>query len=420
MSLDKFVGKREIKKTIDPGVGQLQSTPLPSDIIETREVEQPTSLRVLIEDIIATAKQVRNEILETISNVYETNKANPDFLTYASLVTESHFDPVVLIDNPSSTPNLKINITLLRKSQRKVYKNSVDPRAAQFLDLHRLLSEVGLSLYSMDRIWSKAFETGNILDDGEDSDMIRYLFFKDIQHLDTIRSQNRDIASNTLQALTSCFYSGLSDRIFRDLTGSNNRELVDQLDNVIRTLKQLNIILDISSITFNKNFEKFEDTLSGMFSNFIKYSGQRIIQEQSVAAFYGLQRRTLDFVYDIEGSLGATNCPVLRDLREQVESSVLHLLSGGEEALLFREAIMIQTKEARDILLHNTQSMSRNRKFKTIIATAISFLEMAKSLAGDPNTITNNIIAGLRETLERSESDLRAKVVYINTAKNSK
>lgn len=415
MSFDKFLKHRNIDKVVDPGTGDLPLTK--SDVLKDAQVtreSQPTGLNKLVSDIIDLANQVRGEIQETINNVYETNKSDPGFIKYAQLVTQTHFDPAVLITSPKEIPDLSASVVLLKKAQRDVYKRVRDPRAPLYMDLHRLLSEAGLSLYAMDRIWSSALLDNELMDPAENGRLAKYALYKEEQYLRGLRQQNARISKNTISKISECFFRGFSDRLVRDITSDDTTEAIRNIDNTIKTLRQVDLLLGISSIKLNKNFEKFEDTISGIFTNFIKYTGQRIIQDQTTAFFSKIRGETLDFVLDIENIFGGVYCPLLAEMRDQVEDSAYEILSKAvEDSLIHREAIMIQTEEARSILFSNTQKMSKNQQFRNSIKVSIAFLENLKAILQSENLLASNISDRLIETLKRSEYDLIAKVAHL-------
>ena len=389
--LKKYLDAIHIDKYVDPGLGEVETQnpadtrPIPQKIIKT-----PAS--ILIEDLKVQVKETTAYVQNTIDSIVEINKTDSNFSKYYQEVINSVFNPITLETNPDAQPPQQVKYEYLKALQQDIYERATDPRAPFILDLQQMLSEIGLSSYYLNNIWSNLIVPNDLYDTFNEQDrLVKYSLFKEQQHLNIIRGQAARVNNTTLSKLSQCFVDGLVERVFSQAGPIQLAETATSLNKIIKTLEQIRFVLNLTQISLKGDWTKMGTDLGRIFGDFYKYTVDRVITGAAYGILASIQNPILDFTNEIEKVVGISGgyCTDLFELRHQLSIALNQNMGAIENDLVMRERIIESTEELRSTLVNNATKAGKNKQFIHALDIAIVELVTLRNSLIDSNDFFN-------------------------------
>lgn len=384
MSIDKYIKQSKIGKVVDPGLGDAPMFGSVKEVTSPVPIEVPeTPIGNLVQDLIVEAQNVQTEIQETITLIVETNKQDPTFASYATMVKENHFNPIVLLQNPNARPIEVHPYNLIKKAEAEVYQTLSDPRAPFVQDLYHLLAEAGLTEYSLKRVWDS-----NIQDSPP---LLQYALKREQQSLTNIKySQNR-IKSNVAQSIGYGFVNAIAEHVMSQLASQDFTNQLKVIEQVKTLLRKIKLILEIGSIVNGSFWDKFSTNIKDIYGDFLLLTANKITKEQSYNLYHIIEKKVTDGInHNLESFIQGldrifppefeiTSIPEVQEFLSQINTTVRHNLETIEEDLVSKEGIQLKLEENRQLLVLNSQKNTKTKQYIHVIDEAIHYLDILRS-----------------------------------------
>lgn len=388
MSFNKFINKKEIKKVIDPGIGDLPNNtdkPLPKIPEYQDQVRdiQSTLIKLTISDLATEAANLQVQIRNTIDDIVQANKSDAGFTKYHQLVAENHFNPVVLLTDSKAKPPITVESNAIKIAERDVYRRVNDTRAPFIQDLYSLLADAGLSEYVLKEQWAKIANPNKFYDSfNEKDEFVRFALEKERQHLALIKESTERIHRNTVERLSYGFMKAMALKITNEVHLTTPREQIQQIDNVIKMLNNIKAILTISVIINTENWERFVSNLKGIYGDILQITATKSIKTTAYAIVAGIKDKVMEFVEGMESiipfELDIEEIPEMRELLDQVYSTLGVQLSKVEDDLISREATYSKLEENRQLLYLNSRKNSKTKQYLELLDKVTHYLNQIK------------------------------------------
>ncbi len=386
MGFDRYLKTKEILKRIDPGQGSAPSSSnpqLPQEVLDERE-NQATPIKTLVGDLIIESQAVQQQVKTVINDIFEYNKSDSGFVEYVEMVQANHFNPATLISNPSSKPVEVYSENQVKAAERNVYRRVVDPRAPFVGDLHNLLSDAGLSEYTLRTVWDRIAEPNGLYSDFNDENrLVRYALYREREHITHIRYSADRIKRNQGQRLSYEFMKAMSDKVVGQINIAEPKEQIAQVNKLISLIKQVKTLLIISSIFNGESWDKFQANIKDIYGDFMSIAANRAIRAQSYSIIGGVQDLVMDFTEGIENiiplNVNLDSIPEMREMRNQLDNVLARNLEKVEDDLTSRDAISAKLEESRQLMILNSKKNLRTKQFIETLNSILAFLEQIKS-----------------------------------------
>lgn len=394
MSFNKYLNSKKIDKTIDPGNGDSPESALIAQNVKNEAsiaVDlKETSLSLVVSDAIEEAEQVQLYINKTINDIIEENRSDSGFMEYVTMIKENHFDPTILIKDPSARPKIVHSPNSIKAAERDVYHRLVDPRASFIQDLYNHSTDAGSIQYMLSTYWKTITDPNGLYTEFDSSHTAPKLALgKEVQHLRQLKDSTERINNNKLKRLSHSFLEVFADRLIDRIYINAPREQISQINGLIRLLKQIKSVLVVVAILNVEDWEKFSANLKDIFSDTLQLIGSKIARVSAYSFVGGLQNNIFEFLDDFENILpidiNLQEVPECSQFFNQIYATFASFTSQIEDDLVYREGIQIKLEENRQILISNSQKQSKTKQFIHSIETSIQFLEEAKSLLSNIN-----------------------------------
>lgn len=415
-SFDRYITPKKIEKVIDPGNGDAPGTSIlkQETLTSTNPIRDivETPLTVVVQDIIQEAQSTQNYINEVLNDISETNKSDAGFTVYHEMIRENHFNPVILLKNPSARPVIKHLSNTIKAAERDVYQRLVDPRAPFVQDLYDHLSDAGLSEYVLESYWKKMVEPNELYSSFDlEHAAPRLALGKELQHLRQLRDSASRINRNKVQRLSYGFLRAFSDKLANGIYTSVPKEQIAQIDTLLKILKQIRAILVVVSIFNTDNWEKFVSNLKDIAGDTLQTIATKVARTAAYPFVAGIQDKVLDFLDGFEDmlpfGLGFENVPEVSEFIGQINGCFGTFIGQVEDDLVYREGVQIKLEENRQLLLGNSIKNSKTKQFLQAIESTVQYLEEIKSLLYninqelivDSSILTQKLILGVENYL---------------------
>jgi hypothetical protein len=435
MNLNRFLNPVLIEKTVDPGQGDTpkaiftQKKSLPVE--QEREIKE-TTIETQIKDIIEEAKTTQEAVLSIINEITEENINNDLFNEYHKLVAENHFNPAVLIKNPSARPNPIHEPNKIKAAERQVYRNSPDPRAPFIQDLYEHATEAGMIEYSHQTYWARMVNNNDLYSSfNADNAAFMLALGKDRQTLLQTRESANRIQRNRVERLNYQFLNAMSSRLVNQLQILIPREAIIKINEVIQILLQLRVLLLTISIANGEYWEQFSSNIRDIYGDTLQLIATRISRLSAYPIIGGVQNKVIEFVDDLVEFLPldvtVSDIPEAREFVNQINGSIGHFIRQIEDDLVYREGIQIKVEENRQHLILNSQKNSKTNQFIKAVESAIKYLEQLKitlsgleqDIATDLSMLTDRMVDGVDKYVRSgTKTGKRITTPGINSAGN--
>jgi hypothetical protein len=415
MSFDKYLNKRQINKVIDPHVGTTK--PVPVTVIEnTPERTIPRSgFKILVSDLIAEARITQSEIQSTINEIYTVSSSDSGFREYYEMVKANHFDALELLKNPKAKPPEKYTSTQIKAAERDVYRRIVDPRAPFVQDLYFLKFDAGVSEYALTRVWDKLLDPNELYDKfPEDDRLVRYAISKEAMHIRQIRESSHRIKKNKTSQFVDEFLSVLAHKLISRIQKDTPRSVMSEISTLVRLLRQIRAVLQISTVFNNENWEKFSGSIKDIYGDYLNYVARKLVTTQAYAIYGGVQSKIGMFTNEIDQNLPLglrlDELPSILEFKSQIDSVFYKNLAKIEDDLLAKEEIAIKMEESRQLMYLNSRKNHRTKQYMDVLSSAISYLESARYALENTSTFTTLAVERLIATLNEGAVNYMHKV----------
>ena len=394
MSLDKFIRPKEIKKIVDPGLGNdpfaglLKTSTTQEDATTPQDIAE-TSVNTIIQDLIEEAQLTQSEVYEAIDSIASDNEGDPLFDRYHKLVKENHFNPKVLIENPKARPEPLHDPNVVKKAERNVYRNSFDPRAAFMQDLYNNVTEAGLSEYLLKNYWSNIVNSNPLYDQFDYLNSTVFLALdKEKQQLLQVRDATARIQINTVERLSFGFVRTFADRLITDLNVINTTETVQKLDSIIKSLNQIRTVFSIINIVNGEYWEQFSSNLLDIYGDTLKLVSSRVVRLTAYPVVFGVQNALEDLIEtfgEVTGIENIAQVAEVNDFTMQLNGCFTQYMSEIEGDLVLRENTQLKLEENRQVMILNSQKNSKTLQFTKMIDSFISYLADLRNVIATTN-----------------------------------
>jgi len=433
MSIKKYLNPVLIEKTVDPGQGDTpraisnQRKSLPVE--QEREIKQ-TTFETQVNDIIEDAKVTQELVLSVIDDIAQENINNDLFNEYHRLVRDNHFNPAVLIKNPTARPNPIHEPNKIKGAERQVYRNSPDPRAPFIQDLYEHVTEAGLIQYTHQNYWSVMANPNDLYNSfNADNNAFRLALGKDRQQLLQTRESAERIQRNRAERLGYQFLNAMSNRLVGQLQVLVPREVIIKIDEIIQTLIQLRVLLLTISIANGEYWEQFSANIRDIYGDTLQLIATKVSRLSAYPVVGGVQTKVLEFIDDfvdfLPTDVTVADIPEAREFINQINNSFGQFIRQIEDDLVYRESIQIKLEENRQHLILNSQKNSKTNQFIKAIESAIKYLEQLKitlngienDLATDLSMVTDRMANGIDKYIRSgTKTGTRIATPGINSA----
>lgn len=410
---DKFLKKRVIKKTIDPGSSppKVQLPTGPSTTTEGREVA-PTSIQNKVQDVIAAAETTRRIVDGVIDEIRKANSSDPGFQRYADLVDGAFFDPRTLLEGERIPGNFSSAVEL-KRAERDVIRRLTDPRAGFLHDLKLMRYEIDATEYVAKRVWQNIVADNNLYERFETSRSVILGLDKELQYLRLIRFQANKYRDTVLSKLAHCVLEGFARKLHFKISDSFSvAEAVREVRKTIRAFRQLRAVLRISQIRLTaEDWEEIKDSIKTLIGAFAEDLGRRILHAGVFSVTNGISNIVSDLV---DGLVDATevSCPELTGMTNEVYEVLFRYKAKIEDYLSYREHLYIQSNKFRGLLAKKAKEISQNKQFIVIIDEAIRYLESLEGLLIASPQLFRESVDTTISMMENSLNEYAKKVAF--------
>lgn len=374
-SISDLIKRRKIEKYIDQVVSLArtrQPTVPPQD--ETgREIEK-TNVSGLARDLIESIQRAKEAIEGARIDVFESNKTDQNFLTYAQLVKDAKENSVQRLVVKSGVVTQNISPTKIKFYENKVYEGTNDPRAPLYRDLTNMSLEMDFLDIITRRFWEPLIQGTSSEAPDENDRLTRYLLLGQSRYVTLIETQANRIKDARIERVADCFARSIAHQIVGRVESGDFREVVINIDNVIRTLRKIRALLSIAQVDLKQIFGKFQDVLQSVVTMNLQALGRHTINNQVSVFINSARQEIIDFTSELGVLNQASKCFDTGLFKEVLDNSLLGLLRKVEDQSVLNNSAYVQAEEARKLVLSNSHKNSKIKQFKRSIDRIISIL----------------------------------------------
>lgn len=415
MAFEKLLRKRKIEKVVDPGSGRLfedqslQDKKLPG--VETKLNQTPPA--VIVNDLSIYAENVAADAESAALEILEANKTDPDYLKYHDLVVGNRFNPQLLLQNPNARPNLKATIVPIRAAEKKVFKNSNDPRAPFTFDLYRIADEANLIGLTMKKIWSKIVNPTPLYSEFKYNNLVQMALDAERENLDLLSGHVGLFRNNTAKPLTKCFVNHITDNVLNAALSANDKGLY--LTEAVENVRQMIFLLNWGKSFHFDHWSKVQTKLINTGGEVLSRIGERLVQSALFSVVGGVQSRVFEFSEDLikaSSTLELTNlsgdvlgpaldeCFDLHELRSQIQLTLQRILGTVEDSLVNRLKVNQDMDENRNLAVLVSQRNNKTNQLLRALEELSKQLDILRSQAQfDYNEASTRIKDNLNQRL---------------------
>lgn len=273
MSFDSLLKKREIKKHVDEGQGDIPNLSVLRDKIKVAITETPQTL--LNEDLNISIQEALDYTLDTITEIVNDNKT---------------LDLVIIFNEAAKKnvlyPQEKTNLTPqeLFVLHRAVLETVNDPRALFLWDLwilfreltelsditQRLWKDLGLMYTKLFGVKKKSDTSSSIVP----TKVTKISHYLDVEYVKRIKYEVERIRNKTYQKLSTAFLSSLSLSLIE-------LSHIPTLDGVSATLAMLKKYLEDQFIELSDNNQQFLSLIHRSYGDWDAWKARKLAQSLS-------------------------------------------------------------------------------------------------------------------------------------------
>ena len=360
--------------TDSSGTGLNQTQATPSDQVT---VTTPTSLTVVVADLLNLADQVVSNAKDVISDIVNTT-SDSNMQAYANIIDQVVWNPATLLTDPSSRPNLQVNVSAVTEVERDVYRRIVDPRASSLLDLHMIIADAGSSQFLLQTLTNNLITPNSLYSNINDTDPITRLnLYREQEHLNNLNHQVGNIKANTFKRVTDCFLETFSKNVGAQV--QNNPASVSGLISNLQTMKTM---LQVALISQTSSWEQVVGVVRQTYGNMLNSVAQRAITMQASmlashidGAIGGLLKAITS---NPLGNLGLCLAEST-EFGRQVSGAIFSQLTKSEDHLIAMERADFEIQRSRALALQNTQKSTYTKQFIHMLDVMIAYLKMIQA-----------------------------------------
>lgn len=391
------VNNTDVTDSSGTGLNQTQSTPTSQATVTT-----PTPLLTVASDLLNVANQVVSNAQTAITDIMNTT-TDPNMTAYASIINQVVWNPATLLTDPTSRPNLSVNVVAVTEVERDVYRRVVDPRASSLLDLNMIIADAGSSQFLLQTLTNNLIAPNGLYSNINDADPVTRLnLYREQEHLNNLNSQIGNIRANTFKRITDCFLETFSKNVGAQVT--NNQVPVSSL---IQQLQAMKTMLQVALITQTASWEQIVGVIRHTYGNMLNTVAQRAITTQASMLASHVDNAVGGLLKSITsnplGNLGLCLAEST-EFGKQISGAIFSQLTKSEDHLIAMERADFEIQRSRALVLQNTQKSSYTRQFIQMLSTMISYLQMiqanqkASYTFGDVQGMMTSSLANLQTT----------------------
>lgn len=366
MNFKELLGRRQIKKKVDEGMGDtpIQRTPEIQNVYQ--EIDTP--LDTLTQDLLDSAQEVATLAMDTIQELEVQFKDVPVFVALAQELRNRAFDPKQLDVNPTYTPGGLLSTTQLVSLQREVYEQMSDPRAPFLWDLWNIFHELQTMIWTVRKGWRsieeafrRLFGSKKLSDASTDSpgqsqvrakaqptkNLMR-VHYLDMERVRRLKFEVERIKYKAHQVLTPEFIHSLSMAL-TDYTQHNPTAQDPTADSLINILS---LLLKDQLLELSDDHQRFLSAVVGYYGDWRDFASGKLASMMPHTVLSTATDPVLKFTLHLERTADREDV-VMQDFRQQLENVLLQHTQKVEDDLLTRESATVD--HARDLLHLNVE-----------------------------------------------------------------
>lgn len=396
MAFNDILGKREVRKKIDPGLGNDVKAPSPTPAL-SQTVVQDTDPSQLLEDLREKSEAIAGFTHEAILEAEIAGKSNESYVQFSGALRAQFFDARELLTNPNATPPPQ-TLPELQRLQRELYSSTLDPRLPRTWDLWRILSQIRALQTTYEYCWNWIVN-GNPLypKPKKAAKKVRETLQRELRSLDQLKFEVERIRFHQVQPLQDSVSSGLVDQLMLEFQGALGTENGPSMQRVLQRLDQLEVLLMDTGLETEETYFSLEHALHDFYGSVLDYVGRCILLTQPFIVLNGVQQPILDFLVGFDDPSLTTEIQDLMEFERQVQQAMFRNVRKVEDNLLHKEDYRAQ--HARRMIEANMVKKVKNQQFLRLVRAARSHL---KDTAHTASTLQETLtqFGQLTETLK--------------------
>jgi len=356
MSFKQLLGRRQIKKKVDEGMGDTPLVRIPE--VQALYQETPTTFSQLTEDLVSAATEVAKLAMDTITELENTFQDVPVFAALAQELRSSAFDPTLLDQNPDYVPPVNLSTSQMASLQQQVYEQMSDPRAPFLWDLWNIFQELTITIWAVRKGWrsledvvNKLFgvklKTGeNVhLPQPEPTNSLRRAHFMDLERVRRLKFEVERIKHKAHQQLSKTFMDTMGLTL-ADYQLNPNTESVESILNIME------LLLKDQLLELSDDHQRFMNSVNGHYGEWRDYASQKLSLLLPHSVLSSTMNPIINFTLLLD-QIGDREDLQVQDFRQQLETALYTHTLKVEEDMLAREGAAID--HARDLLHSNVE-----------------------------------------------------------------
>lgn len=397
MAFNDLIGKRVLRKKVDPGPGNQQAKPAPESPKDALTVTETDPSQLLV-DLQEKSEAVAALTFETIQEIEQEGRGQPAFDDYSRLLREKFFDARDILKDPSAQPP-PYSLPELRRLQREVYRSTLSPRQPRLWDLWRIAEQIRALQVVYEYCW-KAIINGNPLYSKPKKAMkkVRETMQRELRSLEQLRFEVERIRESKVEPLQESFGKALADQLMLEFQGALSKQDGPAASGALQRLLQLETLLADTGLECESVFESLDQALNELYGSVLDYLGRCILLAQPFVVVNGVQTPVLEFLVGMDDPTLDAQVSDIMEFEQQIHQALFRNMRKVEDALVNKENYTAQ--HSRRMIEDNLMKKAKNQQFLKVVQAARDHLEAF----GRNSTTLQETIKGFSDMSETLKS----------------